>query len=478
MTASRTPYFLPYQQRWLADDSRLKIGEKSRRIGWTYTQAYEDVRDAAKEGGMDVWFTSADLTAAREYIRYVQMWARILNVVALDLGEVVLQGEGDTAIRAFTVEFANGKRISALSSNPKGFRSKGGKVVIDEFGFHENADELWRAAAPSVLWGYPIRVFSSHNGKGNRFYRMIEDARQGNDWSLHTCTIEDAIHDGLVERIKGLERPATDVEREDFRRECRAIAGDEETYQQEFLCNPMDGSSAYIPYPLIYGVEDLTLAEPVIVKGPDVHQIALADFRPTLPLVLRPGAAYYLGVDIGRKHDLTVAWLFEMVGDVLVTVLVLELHAMKFRYQFAYLSLILPFVQAAQIDETGLGMQLAEDSREDFGDHIEPVTFNLASKQDLAVGAKRAFEDRTIRIPKSDTIRQDITKIKRTVTPSGNVQFAGEQDANGHADRWWSLALARRAAVAGAVPYASGHAGGGRDLIGREGGFSMRPPGD
>lgn len=45
---AQKPYFLPYQQEWLADSSRMKIAEKSRRIGWTYTQAYEDVRDAAK----------------------------------------------------------------------------------------------------------------------------------------------------------------------------------------------------------------------------------------------------------------------------------------------------------------------------------------------------------------------------------------------------------------------------------------------
>ena len=31
-------YFLPYQQRWLDDKSKIKIWEKSRRIGATYVQ--------------------------------------------------------------------------------------------------------------------------------------------------------------------------------------------------------------------------------------------------------------------------------------------------------------------------------------------------------------------------------------------------------------------------------------------------------
>jgi phage FluMu gp28-like protein len=438
---------LPYQEDWLRDTSRLKIAEKSRRIGWTYVQAYEDTVDAAKTGGMDVWFTSADLSAAREYIRYVEQWAKLLNKAARNLGEVVLEGEGEKAVKAFVVEFANGKRIHALSSNPKGFRSKGGKVVIDEFAFHEQADELWRAAAPSVLWGYPIRVFSSHNGKGTRFYRMVEEAKQpGSKWSLHTTTIVDAINDGLVQRIKGLDGPASQADIDEFLAECRDIAGDGETFEQEFMVNPMDGTSAYIPYSLISEVEDASLPEPVMLKGEDLHAIALEDFRPR-PEFERGGGPLSLGVDIGRKRDLTVFWVFEKVGEQLVTRFILELHQVKFRYQFRWLSAVLRVVQASEIDETGIGAQLAEDAQEDFGEErVTKVTFSAESKRDLAVGLKRDFEDRTIRIPNVPTVRQDINKIKRTVTPAGNVIFQGERDADGHADRFWAMALARRAA--------------------------------
>ncbi len=40
---------LPYQQRWIADKSPLKIGEKSRRIGLTWAEASDDVLTAAAE---------------------------------------------------------------------------------------------------------------------------------------------------------------------------------------------------------------------------------------------------------------------------------------------------------------------------------------------------------------------------------------------------------------------------------------------
>ena len=53
-------YFMPYQLDWLNDDSPVKIWEKSRRIGATYVQSYEDVRDCVLKKVPSVWFSSAD----------------------------------------------------------------------------------------------------------------------------------------------------------------------------------------------------------------------------------------------------------------------------------------------------------------------------------------------------------------------------------------------------------------------------------
>lgn len=445
---NRRSYFLPYQEAWLRDESRMKICEKSRRIGWTYVQAYEDARDAGRDQGVDVWFSSADMTAAREYIRYVEQWSKLLNLAAKPLGEILLETDGDKDITAFAVQYANGKRVNALSSNPKGFRSKGGKVVLDELAFHEQPDELWRAAAPSVLWGFPIRVFSSHNGKGTKFHQMCQEALQaGSKWSHHRVTLMDAIRDGLVERILGVDRPATEQEIADFIAESRSIAGDEETFQQEFMVNPMDGSSAYIPHTLLEANVDATLLPPLVLHGDDLHNIPLDEYRPA-PEIRHTGGRLYLGVDIGRRQDLTVLWVLERVGTRLITRLVVELHRTRFRYQFRWLQVLLPLVAHCEIDETGLGMQLAEDAQLDFGaDRVTKVTFNAEEKRDMAVSLKRDFEDHLLRLPDAQSIRDDIRKMRRVVSPSGNVLFTGERDKDGHADRFWALALARRASV-------------------------------
>ena len=71
-----------------------------------------------------------DRSAAREYIDYCKQWATLFNIAAKDLGEQILDSDKD--IKAYVIAFSNGTKIHALSSNPKGFRSKGGKVVLDE----------------------------------------------------------------------------------------------------------------------------------------------------------------------------------------------------------------------------------------------------------------------------------------------------------------------------------------------------------
>ena len=142
--------------RWLEDNSKVKIWEKSRRIGATYVQSYEDVRDCVYKRVPAVWFSSADESAAREYIDYCEQWAKLFDTATKSYGEVIIDVEKD--IKAYVIEFKNGCKINALSSNPKGFRSKGGKVVLDEFAFHKNAMELWKAARPCITWGYPLRT--------------------------------------------------------------------------------------------------------------------------------------------------------------------------------------------------------------------------------------------------------------------------------------------------------------------------------
>jgi phage FluMu gp28-like protein len=437
MTALST-YFMPYQVRWLQDQSRYKIDEKSRRIGMSYVQSYEDTLDAARaDKPLDVWFSSADESAAKEYILYVAQWARILNIAAQDLGETVISKNDD--IKALTVQFATGRRINALSSNPKAFRSKGGKLVLDEFAFHADQEAMWKAARPIITWGYPVRIISTYNGKGNRYYRMVSDAKKAiaegrkPTWSLHTTTLIDAVNDGLADRILG--RKLTQAERQAWIDAEREACGDEDTWQQEYMCNPIDEASAWLPWELI-----------VACESPDAGDVAKY-----------AGGVCFLGWDVARTTDKSVMWVDEKVGDVMMTRQVRTFRRTSFAEQLDAFDALMKFfnVRRACIDKTGLGMPIVEEAQRRWGQYrVEGVTFTGETKQHLATHGKQMFEDKRVRIPQTRDIRESHHAVRRVTTIAGNPRFDADRNEAGHADEFWAHMLALHAAESQLQPSA------------------------
>lgn len=424
---SKTAFFLPYQQRWLADNSRIKIWEKSRRIGATYVQSYEDVRDCVRKTVPSVWFTSADESAAREYIEYSQVWAKMFNVAAESMGLQVIDDK--KGIQAYIIRYANGTKQYALSSNPKAFRSKGGKVVWDEAAWHDNPEIMWAAARPVITWGFPLRILSTHNGENSFFNRQIKKIKKGTlNWSLHTTDIFTAAEEGLVAKILNRETVSPEEVKAWLEKEHQDCA-DENTWLQEFRCKPVDETTAFLPYVLIESVE----RDGLLCELDDVAD----DF--------------YVGVDIGRKKDLTVIWGLEKSGLAKYTRVLKVMERAKFSTQRDELFRILNHrtLRRCCIDATGLGMQLAEEAQDEFGkSRVEAINFTAAVKEELAYDLRTEFEDRSTLIPGAPEIREDLHAVRKTTTSAGNIRFdvAATEQITGHADRFWALALAIHAA--------------------------------
>lgn len=416
-------YFLPYQVRWLNDRSRIKIWEKSRRIGATYVQSYEDVEDVFMGRVEKVWFTSADESAAREYIDYCEKWVRLFDKTGRRVGISVLENERD--IKTYTIEI-RGRQINALSSNPKAMRSKGGKVVWDEAAWHDDPRKMWAALRPVITWGYPLRILSTHNGKNALFYKFIEDIKEGRlNWAHHWTDIHLAVEEGLVDKILG--RPTTQEERDAWIEEERKNCRDASTWAQEYCCEPMDETTAFMPYDLIEKVEK------------DDLLMRLSETQGDL----------YVGFDIARKRHLSVIWVVEKVGPVKFTRKIKTMENTPFHIQRDVLFEVLanPRVRRACIDATGLGMQLAEEAQLAFGTYkVEAVTFTNKVKEELAFGLYRQVEDTAFLIPRDPVVREDWHSVTKVTTPSGNIRLDADETAEGHADRFWAAALANEAA--------------------------------
>lgn len=420
---------LPYQQQWLADQSPVRVWEKSRRIGASWTDAAESSLVASAAGGMDAWYIGYNKDMAREYIEDAAAWARHFQKAAEAIEEMVFANEGleGKDILAFRIKFASGAKVVSLSSRPSNLRGKQGKITIDEAAFHQDLAGLLKAAIAVLMWGGRVAVISSHHGEGNRFNHLVKEIRAGEKpYSLHRTTLDDALAGGLYRRIAlKLGRDWTPEAEAQWRQELIDYYGADA--DEELFCVPGDEAGAFLPYDLIMPCEDEQAGRPDLAgSGP-----------------------FYVGMDIARRRDLTVIRVLEQVGDVLWTRELVRLKGASFLVQDQELDRVFEQYRPKRIcmDQTGMGEKPLEDAKRRYGAYVvEGVLFTATVKQELAFALRRKYEDRQVRTPIDVEDRRAHHAVKKTVTVAGNIRFDAERTEAGHADEFWAHALAVHAA--------------------------------
>lgn len=418
--------FMPYQVAWLEDNSQIKLYEKSRRIGLTFVQAFEDVRDAGVLGLYNVWFSSNNETNAREYIDYCKKYAKALNAV-FQLSEATLIDDGDAL--TFVLNFKNGKKITGLSSSPNQLHGKGGKIVLDEFARRDNEMEVWEAASPAALvWGFPIRIISTHRGKGSVFYSFIKRLERGElQWKHYKTTFVDAVRQGLAE--KSLRKKCTIEEEDEYIDKIRKSVGDDSIWAQQFMCEPCDENETFVNYTLL-------------------EKAGSAELMPFTQLW--ECKALFGGLDIGRFKDLSVLWIVEEVNKGLfITRHIYTIQGTDFVQQEAKISAFLdelPNLRRLCIDRTGMGIGITDHLQARYGaGRIEGVNFTAIVKESMAFRMKKCLEDGSFLIPPDRSIMDDFQLIKQSVTVSGNIRLQADRQNGSHADYFWGAALSLEA---------------------------------
>ena len=424
MASSREPAvpLYKYQKDWILDQAKFKIGMMSRQTGKTFTATLEIVDDCLEKESVGQKSRWVVLSRGERQAREAMEEGVKRHLTAYRMGFESLEYEWDVDTKALETVLPGGSRITAVPANPDTARGFSANMLLDEFGFHKDSRKIWLAAFPIISRrGLKLRVISTPNGKSNKFYELMTDT--SGVWSRHVTDIYQAVADGLDRNIE----------------ELRAGINDPDGWEQEYECKFVDEATAYITYDMITSCE---------------HDKASLNAPANTMTYLRE---FYVGVDIGRKKDLTVIWIWEKLGDVLWTRTVRRLFRETFKTQREILFAYLPLARRACIDATGLGMQLAEEAVQQFGDLVEAVAFTAAVKEDLAVTIRRRFEDRLIRIPIDQRIRDDIHSVKKITTTAGNIRFDAERTEDGHADHFWAAALGVHAAAtpAGEIDYQS-----------------------
>ena len=245
--------FLPYQWRWIQDRSRIKLVEKSRQIGFSWATAYDIVRQQSRKAvKLDSWISSRDEIQARLFLLDCRKFAGLLNIAASEIGERVYKIDEARSVTAFEMSFANGTVAHSMSSNPDAQAGKRGTRVLDEFALHQNPQVLYSIALPGITWGGQMAIVSTHRGAHNFFNKLVQEARYGENKkriSLHRVSLQDALDEGFLWTLQqklpeGDERQEMDEAAyfDSVKDQC----ADEESFLQEYMCEPADESSVFI----------------------------------------------------------------------------------------------------------------------------------------------------------------------------------------------------------------------------------------
>ncbi|WP_439547846.1 terminase large subunit domain-containing protein [Falsiroseomonas sp.] len=402
-----------YQRAWFLDRSRFKLGMFARQTGKTFTTTLEIVDsciEAAAQGTRERWvILSRGERQAKEAMdegikRHAAAYGAACQAMDYDwVGE-------QTRVRALEVDLPNGSKITALPANPDTARGFSANVFLDEFAFHQDSHAIWKALFPVISNGWRLRITSTPNGKGNKFYELVTG--QDATWSRHIVDIHRAVADGLPRDVEQL----------------RAAINDDDAWAQEFELHWLDEASAWLSFDLISGVEHEDAGRPELYQGGPV----------------------FVGVDIGRRRDLFVIWVWEQVGDVMWCREIVELKGATFAQQDRARDQVFDRYRVIRSawDQTGMGEKPVEDAQRAYGTtRVEGVLMNGAVQLRLATLAKEAFQDRRVRIPAGrPALRADLHKLKKEVGATGVPRFVAERDANGHADRAWACFLGLGAA--------------------------------
>lgn len=392
-----TDILLPWQLSYFhnfINHNRL-ISCCSRQIGKSFVASFCAVYDAVINGGTWTLVSTGQRAADELFKKCVKMAKFFQGMLRGTPFSFSFQNN------ASEIRFSNGGSIFSCPNNPDGLRGKSSSLLLDEMAFIDNADECWKACIPFLTSPFgatkKLQIFSTPAGQSGLFYKLWNES----DYIKTKVTILDAVRDGLPVNLE----------------ELRKTVLDDDIFSQEYLCEFLDSNTALFSYELL---RDSTYE--------------------TCP---KEGGKVFIGIDIGRTHDLTAIAIVREKDGIFYLDHVEVLRNKEFSEQERYIaSLVAQYKpKSGSIDATGIGAQLAESLHKKFPQMME-VKFTNDSKNEMFGMVKKNLGSATLKLPNDEKIIQDLHKIKRIVGPSGSLSYKASSDDTGHADQASAIALA------------------------------------
>jgi phage FluMu gp28-like protein len=451
---------MAHQSQWLAIDAQIKLCEKGRRTGITFAEALDSVITAASQkaaAGMDCYYIGDTKEKGLEFIGYCARFSRVMAQAqaagASQIEEFLFLDQDQTGstrqINAYRIRYASGFKIVALSSNPASVRGLQGKVIIDEAAFHRNVSAVLDAATALLIWGGRIVIISTHNGKANAFNQMVSDIRDkryGDSAQVYRATFDDAVANGLYERVCYMagETPTAEGKQTWYKKIRNAYGPRKAQMREELDAIPRDGNGVCIPGVWIdeamrpgrsvlrLALDDAFTQQPIHRREAYVTDWIDRHLNPVMRQALAPTLRHFLGMDYARHRDFSIICPMSVDQTRHRDVpFVVELHKVPTRQQKQILFHLLrglPRFIGAALDATGNGETLAEETADTFGhNRIHQVKISRTWYGAWMPKFVQLFEDAHLTLPRDDSLHQDLRAIE-TIDGIPMIAKARQQD--------------------------------------------------
>lgn len=461
----------------------LLVSKKGRRTGITFAVGLDSTITAGSRksaGGDNVFYIGDTKEKGLEFIGYCAKMARVMAEAqgggVSGIEEFLFEDQnerGDTReISAYRIRFASGFQIVALSSRPANIRGLQGIVVIDEAAYHADVQGVLDASTALLIWGGQIIVISTHNGKRNPYNQLIRDIENGvygDSATVYTSTFDDAVENGLYERVcfmNGWEITAEG--KRDWYTRIRTSYGPRKAAMREELdAIPRDSGGVSIPG--VWIEQAMTEDRPVLrlaldddfIRAPEDERIAWGNdwirnyLRPLLQQ-LNPSREHVAGMDFARHRHFSVIIPLSIEQDLgRRAPWVIEMANVPTRQQEQILWAILdslPNFRGAAMDATGPGQTLAEYTAGHCGEEmIHQINLSRKWYGEWMPKMVERFETSAYDLPRDISLENDLRAVEQIdgihMVPKIEKKDLKDPELYRHGDGAIALALAEYAAI-------------------------------
>lgn len=427
-----------YQKKVARDSSRLRVVNKSRKIGMSTLVAGMNLHSAIVEPRLDNMVISTGEKVAEELLAKIY---DMLFTMPVELQPYA--GQIGERQRMDIMQFSNRSRIMSLPVSSKTLRGYGLKgktnVWADEFAMMMTREpDMWDVIRGFMILGGNMTMISTPLGRSGRFYEIggpLQSVYRGEKpkslkpsiWSYHEIPYTKC--DRLVKQFdEGILTMDTGIK----------LDKNEAEFRREFLCEYTEEGLSFFPYPMLYACADVKNLHPSGYKSKD--------------------GVIYIGVDIAKVQDETAITVFEKDKDgnfIVRNVETMSAKGMENEGAGFYnevektISMFNKLYEpvAIKIDKTGPGEAVFDHlyGIEGLGSKVWGYDLSNPFKEKIIVNLRMLFERKKIRIPEEiipigAKLISQLHATEKTGTESGlHSKYSGKE--TGLDDLVWSVAL-------------------------------------